>query len=327
MPMIPLSGWQECQDSISALLAGSEPSFIGRMGGSDTDALAAMIEGALHDEVSSRTAALRHLPLVKRFNGYYDHTNNPDNYLRFLELLRTSYLATSNLALVDSKLLSMYFPNNLNPAHILADIPYVKALGFLVNQVDEAQGDWIAYPYTFFETLMGRLNLFRVFERVLPGATVVVASPFTESIKRNWPHRQQFFANFKYPEFSLKLLNTPITYDGLPRDMYPHENWFDTLDALKTELSGIKYDILLLSCGSYAMPLGLHSRDVLHRRAIYVGGVLQLFFGVIGRRYQGPFFLNSINQEAFIQPIERDMYLRHVTINSDTAKEAFGAYF
>jgi hypothetical protein len=70
----------------------------------------------------------------------------------------------------------------------------------------------------------------------------------------------------------------------------------------------------------------LHSRDVLRRRAIYVGGILQLFFGVIGRRYQGPFYLNSINADAFIQPLERDNFLRHVAIDSKTAKEAFGAY-
>lgn len=82
--------------------------------------------------------------------------------------------------------------------------------------------------------------------------------------------------------------------------MYPHCDWLETLAYLKGEMEKIDFDIALPSCGSYAMPLGLHARDVTGKKAVYVGGVLQLLFGVIGRRYEDPFFLDVINKDAYI---------------------------
>jgi len=73
--------------------------------------------------------------------------------------------------------------------------------------------------------------------------------------------------------------------------------------------------------------LGVHIERTLHRKAVYVGGVLQLYFGIMGRRYQNPFFLDQINMENFISPLERERYLKFVTISDETAKETFGAYF
>jgi hypothetical protein len=265
--------------------------------------------------------------MVKRFNGYYDHTNSVSNYFQYLDLLRASYVATRQMALVDSKLLTLYFPGNLNALHRLDTIKYENGFRLLIDQISSSKMDWIAYPYTFYQTIMGRLNLFRVLEGCLSGLRVAVVSPFSRSIEENWKNRTKLFKDFDYPDFTLITLNSPITYDGLPRDMYPDETWFETLETLKTQLSTLDFDIALLSCGSYAMPLGLHARDKLGRKAIYVGGILQLFFGIMGRRYQNSFFLDFINAEYFIAPLEREDFFKHVTVSSDTATEAFGAYF
>jgi len=143
----------------------------------------------------------------------------------------------------------------------------------------------------------------------------------------NFKNRHQFFGNYSYPDFSLLTYNTPITYEGLPEEFYPDADWFETLARMKREISDLDFDIALLSCGSYAMPLGIFIRDVLLKKAIYVGGCLQLFFGVMGRRYENPFFLDQINATAFIHPVERDRFLAHCTIGPETAREAFGAYF
>lgn len=50
------------------------------------------------------------------------------------------------------------------------------------------------------------------------------------------------------------------------------------------------------------------------RKAIYVGGLLQLYFGIMGRRYADEFFTDQINAEYFITAEEADRYKRHVTI-------------
>ncbi len=96
---------------------------------------------------------------------------------------------------------------------------------------------------------------------------------------------------------------------------------------MKREIATLDFDIALLSCGSYAMPLGVFARDTLKRKAIYVGGCLQLYFGIMGRRYENIHFSNQINLDAFIYPLERSKYLGHVSVQPDSATEAFGAYF
>ena len=99
------------------------------------------------------------------------------------------------------------------------------------------------------------------------------------------------------------------------------------MEFLRDEVSEADFEIALLSCGSYAMPLGVHIQRVLGRKAVYVGGILQLYFGVLGRRYENPWFLDQINRENFIYPVERERYMKFVNVGENTAREAFGAYF
>jgi hypothetical protein len=210
----------------------------------------------------------------------------------------------------------------------LPDITNREELRTLIEQISDQPASVFGYPYGFVEKLLlDKYTLYRAFETELIGKTVLVISPFSRSILANFGSKREFFRNYQYPDFNLVTLNTPITYSGLPRNSYPHDSWFETLDALKTSTLSLEFDIALLSCGSYAGPLGLHIESMLGKQAIYVGGVLQLYFGIMGRRYTGPFVQNQINPNAFIWPVERDDYLPHVQVNTSDPTEGFGAYF
>ena len=78
------------------------------------------------------------------------------------------------------------------------------------------------------------------------------------------------------------------------------------------------------------MTLGDHIAAGLGRKAVYVGGILQLYFGVMGRRYENPFFLNQIRPQYFVRAEEEaERYLtpmRHPSA-PNAPKEGFGAYF
>jgi len=226
------------------------------------------------------------------------------------------------------QLLNMYFPQTLAEAHITDNISNRDELAALFNDLSARRPATTGYPYGFAEKILAdEHSLFKAFESELKEKTVLVISPFSRSIEKNFPNRGNFFANYRYPDFALRTLNTPITYSGLPSELYPHADWFETLDHLKKALNDIDFDIALLSCGSYAMPLGLHIQDALSKQAIYVGGILQLYFGVMGRRYDGPFVTRQINKHAFIWPVERDDYLKHISIKGNAPTEGFGAYF
>lgn len=322
-----IGDWAACHAAITALIEGGEPVAIGRLGGSDTDAVAARLHGDLLWPPRGDEAALSHLPMVRRYNGYYDKSGDPRKYLDYLDLLAESYAACRHTVLVGAKLLTMYFPDFLHPSFRVADIPDREGLEMLAGLPASDNFPGWAYPYSFYETLTGPHNLLRVLERTLAGKRVLAVTPFADSIRTNWPNRGRFFKSYRYPEYEPVTLQTPITYDGLPAEFYPHDDWFQTLDELIRQTSALEFDIALLSCGSYAMPLANHIALNMGRSAVYVGGILQLFFGIMGRRYQNEFFLNALNPEAFIAPVERERYFRHISLAGDAPLEAFGAYF
>jgi hypothetical protein len=327
MPLQLISSWSKCQEMIKSVIDAPEPRFIGRMGGSDTDAVADRLAAEIESPASGCDAARRHLRRLRQFNGYYDLDNSDAKYLAFLHLLLKCYSACGEIAFVDAKLLTMYFPTMINAIYQLKTVPYRAGFEQIVNTIARQPREAHAYPYTFYETLSGNLNLFRVFEQSLTGKRVLVISPFETSIHANWGSRRRFLRDYVYPEFEVLTVNTPITYDGLPREFYPHRDWFETVQALLDRVGEIDFDIALLACGSYAMPIGTLIASRMGKKAIYVGGVLQLFFGIIGRRYENPFFLNAINREAFITPVERERFAAHIPVSEEAPKDHFGAYF
>jgi hypothetical protein len=64
----------------------------------------------------------------------------------------------------------------------------------------------------------------------------------------------------------------------------PHQNYFETLDAVFEEIKQLDFDIAILGCGAYGHML-CHKIDTeLKKDAIYVGGSIQTLFGIISSR-------------------------------------------
>lgn len=318
-----------CHEAIRAMLASPAPMFLGRIGGSDSDIV---IE--YHDlrarlgEAEALRLILPKFGIVKLFNGYYDKGDDDRNVARFCQYMARNYEACSDLLVVGEPLLTEFMPGSINSQFHVDTSAIRGALRSFIGAIAARHAQTRLFPYGYVEQIVkGAHNLFRLFGEMLQGKRVLVISPFAESIRANFSRRHEFFPGYNYPNFALSTYNTPITYHGLPPEFYPDHDWFATVERMKAEISRKDFDIALLSCGSYAMPLGLHIRDVMQRKAIYVGGCLQLFFGITGRRYDNPFFIDQMNTDAFILPLERERFLRHVPVQPGSARDAFGAYF
>ena len=324
-----LHEFRECYKVAKELLLRNEPAFLGRVGGSDTDLVLEYFDliGTTGLE-KARSAIATKADMIKRFNGYYDTLSNARNIPKFCDLLLDSYKACQDLLVCGPLLLSEFFPESINAIYRIDTSAKRSLLCRFLGEITVRQPQPRLYPYGFVEQILfGQETLFRLFAEILPGSRVLVISPFSSSILENFKNRSRFFKNYKYPEFDLATYNTPITYAGLPPNYYPDADWFETLERMKREIAALDFDIALLSCGSYAMPLGVFVRDTLKRKAVYVGGCLQLYFGIMGRRYENIHFSSQIDSDAFIYPLERDKYFQHVVVQQDSATEAFGAYF
>jgi hypothetical protein len=324
-----ISDWRFCYELIEFYLASVQPVFLSRIGGSDTDAVVEYwhVKNSIEDRTKEEIY-IKHLPLVQKFNGYYDRRKSIEKFFNYCDFLAEIYLSSENLFFGGSKLLSLKFKENINSVFYLESFPELQAYENFFQKLGNGNHNINCYPYNFVEKiLLDKWTLFRVFEHILPGKKVLVISPFADSIQKNFVNRKNFFKNYEYPDFSLSVYNTPVTYQNLPEEFYPDEDWFETAQRMANEITNFDFDIALLSCGSYALPLGNYIQKCLKRDAIYVGGVLQLYFGIMGRRYENTFFTGQMNTEYFIYPVEREKFLQHINISVDTAREAFGAYF
>lgn len=315
----------ETYDRCKSMLLSTQPHYISRIGGTDTHATLCNWNNHKHGEGTEYS-----IKYVREFNGFYSFNSDPYlDYFKYVDVLAECYQKSDEMFVGEQNLLTLYFPNRMAKEYLSKNEQTLQAYRYFFDDLFRGRDQVVFHPYDFVERIISNEHtLFRLFAEVLPGKKVLVVSPFGESLQSQWSKRRKFFKGFEYPEFDLLTYETPVTYSGLPREMYPDESWNVTAARMAEEISALDFDIALLACGSYAMPLGIHIRDNCKKDAIYVGGCLQLFFGVMGRRWANlPYFTDQINVENFILPSEGEKFKKHANVTEGTITEAFGAYF
>lgn len=129
----------------------------------------------------------------------------------------------------------------------------------------------------------------------LRGKRVLVVSPFTETIAKQYAQREKLFDNPEaLPEFAeLIPLKAVQSIAGTPTG---YSDWFEALESMKAQMSSIDYDVALIGCGAYGMHLAVHAKRM-GRIGIHTAGWTQMLFGVYGNRWLNdePQFKRFIN--------------------------------
>tara|TARA_Y100000389_G_scaffold172860_1_gene181604 strand:+ start:2575 stop:3462 length:888 start_codon:yes stop_codon:yes gene_type:complete len=143
----------------------------------------------------------------------------------------------------------------------------------------------------------------------LLGKKVLIINPFVESFQKQLKNNFQIF---KDPEKKLFLDEQEFvfykTYNTSAGNAL-HENWEKTYDMMCDDISKLDFDIALLGCGGYGLPLCNYIHEKLDKSVIYIGGGLQLLFGVMGARWENvPMWKDIIkeNQTKFIRPSKEE---------------------
>jgi hypothetical protein len=119
--------------------------------------------------------------------------------------------------------------------------------------------------------------------KALEGKKVLVVSPFSATIEKQYQRIQDIYPNEFMPKFELTTVQS-VWYAPTPGKDDRFECWNDALEYLKNEVKKKDYDIALLSCGPFGVPL-LDTIYGMGKQGIYVGGALQLYFGIRGNRW------------------------------------------
>lgn len=135
--------------------------------------------------------------------------------------------------------------------------------------------------------------------KYLADKNILVISPFVDSIKNQYQQREKLWNNKNIlPKFNL------ITFQSIQSigNSGPHEKWINSLNYMKNEISNINFDIALLGCGAYGTPLVSHISNNLRKTAIYIGGGLQILFGIKGKRWDSHNEISQMYNEYWTRP-------------------------
>ena len=85
-------------------------------------------------------------------------------------------------------------------------------------------------------------------------------------------------------------------------NLKPHLSWKESLSVMKSDIEALDFDIALLGCGTYGLPLVDFIRNKLNKSAIYIGGSLQILFGIKGKRWDSHDEISDFYNENWIRP-------------------------
>lgn len=116
---------------------------------------------------------------------------------------------------------------------------------------------------------------------------VLVINPFSEEIEYQYKNnRTKIFKDPRIlPEFNLITYKSVQSIGGISS----YSSWFEALIKMENDISKIDFDIALLGCGAYGMPLAAYIKRM-GKQSIHIGGSLQLLFGIKGARWENPMY-------------------------------------
>ncbi len=119
--------------------------------------------------------------------------------------------------------------------------------------------------------------------KILKNKKVLVIHPFEDSIKNQYKKRNLLWKDKDVlPEFELITIKAEQTMLGISSQ---YKTWFEALDAMKAKMQTVNFDIALIGCGAYGMPLAAHAKS-LGKQAIHLAGWTQILFGIRGKRWE-----------------------------------------
>ena len=160
--------------------------------------------------------------------------------------------------------------------------------GDYINHISQSY-DYITKKYNNTKKIVWAFN-YDIFHYIysnpwtlaLKGKRILIISPFEESIKEKIPIREKIYGIDLFPDCTITTIKPPQTQAGEDSQEFDIEL---TLFMRKLDLIVDTYDIALVSAGGYGNLICNYIYESTDKSAIYVGGVLQMYFGILGNRW------------------------------------------
>lgn len=206
-----------------------------------------------------------------------------------------------------------FFPENTRYTDKFAEVMIelskeIDLLGIWNNDME----DYVCAKFATSAEFMKLRNLepyygidkIRPWTIALKGKKVLVIHPFIESIRYQYGRRELIWGDKDIlPEFELHTIKAVQTIAGQLDDRF--DTWFEALDYMIEQCKKEDFDIALVGCGAYGLPLAAEIKKM-GKGAIHIGGALQILFGIKGKRWDNHSYISSLYNEYWIRPMEKE---------------------
>jgi hypothetical protein len=268
---------------IAEVIARGRPALVGRLGGTEGRFIGEFIKMQRYEKLGIPVKISSNLNYRWRkrcnevaFNAGFS-TNSWEEIEKFVTLYQECLISTDVLGAWGTA-----FAWAESMAFSPSNHPTVIPIGHTAPWVEPVNSGEIPNPWCH------QLN----------GKKVLVVAGFADSIQRQHEKKGKIFRNQQYPDFELKTIKAPLSAG---KDTKSTSNWFENLEFMKKQMCDTKFDIALISAGAYSYPLALEAKQQ-GRIGIHCGGALQLFFGIMGGRWDRDVNILNWSNENWIRP-------------------------
>ena len=139
--------------------------------------------------------------------------------------------------------------------------------------------------------------------RALKGKKVLVVHPFEDSIKKQYAIHEKLFKNEEVlPDFELITYKAVQTNAGGQTEF---DTWFSALEGMYTDIKNLDFDIAIVGCGAYGLPLAAKLKK-LNKKVIHLAGATQILFGIRGARWDVRPEMQQFFNEYWTRPSENE---------------------
>ncbi len=138
----------------------------------------------------------------------------------------------------------------------------------------------------------------------LKGKRILILHPFVHTFQKQVEHLRDLYPSRSWLEgCQFEFIRPPVTLAG----NHHQQDWKVHYDSCIQQLRNAPpFDIALVGAGGYGMLLSHFIFRELGASVVYVGGALQLFFGVIGKRwFTNPQIMSLVN-DHWTRPVKED---------------------
>lgn len=281
-PFVPFDGYveyvgQASNDQIREELLRNKPTMICKFG---TTELSTIYNYLSTKEPKKIEHVWKYIRREKKFLWWFDVNNSIADLSGF-------FPATDKML---EKFCELY----------LQDIKEIDLLGSYIKEECLLKNELAHTKKIDIDGILSPFRYENPWSEVLGGKRVLVVHPFEESIRNQYKKRSLLFKNEKVlPEFELLTIKA---VQGLVKSTTGFNSWFEALDYMKDKINQTEFDIAVIGCGAYGMPLAAHVKR-LGKKAVHMAGSTQMLFGISGKRWEDQEEFRAFINEHWSKPL------------------------